>query len=190
MQVFQARYQNARHYARRAMGKAASMDVAHTETLTEAHGGLYAIVALVVIAQAWQVRTGTEADARERGYAERMCERRMCQVVALEHARRDVLTAWRPGHPSILGRGRCAAQTYAVPSTHRARCPHIARDAPAPLCVRLAFRANGCLLLRGDLVPAPFAAVLPRLRDAARTVPRVERDAAVVRPAPVRLGRA
>ena len=57
--MFQARYQNARHYARRAMGKAASMDVAHTETLTEAHGGLYAIVALVVIAQAWQVRTGT-----------------------------------------------------------------------------------------------------------------------------------
>jgi hypothetical protein len=32
------------------------MDVAHTETLTEVHRGLYLIVILVFIAQAWQVR--------------------------------------------------------------------------------------------------------------------------------------
>ena len=31
------------------------MDVANTETLTEVHAGLYLIVVLVFIAQAWQV---------------------------------------------------------------------------------------------------------------------------------------
>ena len=42
------------------------MDVAHTETLTEtAHGGLYIIVALVFVAQAWQVRGRSDAAARE-----------------------------------------------------------------------------------------------------------------------------
>ena len=35
--------------------QAAHMDVAHTETLTEVHAGLYLIVVLVFIAQAWQV---------------------------------------------------------------------------------------------------------------------------------------
>ena len=54
----QARYQKARHYQRVAMGKATAMDVSATETLTEAHRGLYAIVALVVGAQAWQVYLG------------------------------------------------------------------------------------------------------------------------------------
>ena len=58
VQFLQARYQNARHYARMAMGKAASMDVSHTETLAEVHTGLATIVVLVLIAQAWQVHLG------------------------------------------------------------------------------------------------------------------------------------
>ena len=58
VQVCQARYQKARHYARRAMGKANAMDVAHTETLTEFHAGLYVIVVLVVVAHIWQVVQG------------------------------------------------------------------------------------------------------------------------------------
>lgn len=58
VQFVQARYQRARHYARRAMGKANHMDVSHTETLTEFHAGLYIIVVLVFIAQAWQIYNG------------------------------------------------------------------------------------------------------------------------------------
>lgn len=58
VQVFQARYQKARHYARMAMGKAAHMDVAHTETLTEWHRGLAFITVLVFIAQLWQLALG------------------------------------------------------------------------------------------------------------------------------------
>lgn len=58
VQVMQARYQKARHYQRVAMGKATAMDVSATETLTEAHRGLYLIVALVIGAQAWQVWQG------------------------------------------------------------------------------------------------------------------------------------
>lgn len=56
VQFAQARYQKARHYALKAMGKAGGMDVAHTETLTEFHAGLWSIIVLVVIAQGWQVR--------------------------------------------------------------------------------------------------------------------------------------
>lgn len=55
VQFAQAWYQKARLYARTAMGKAAGMDLAHTETLTEFHSGIWAIVGLVVIAQGWQV---------------------------------------------------------------------------------------------------------------------------------------
>lgn len=56
VQFFQARYQKARHYARRALGKADHMDIANSETINEFHAGLWIIVALVVIAQGWQVR--------------------------------------------------------------------------------------------------------------------------------------
>lgn len=58
VQFMQARYQKARHYALTAMGKATHMDVSNTETLTEFHAGLYAILALVIVAQAWQVYNG------------------------------------------------------------------------------------------------------------------------------------
>ena len=60
VQFAQARYQRARHYALRALGKATSMDVTHTETLHEFHTGLWVIVLLVVIAQAWQVFHGVQ----------------------------------------------------------------------------------------------------------------------------------
>jgi hypothetical protein len=58
VQFMQARYQKARHYARMAMGKAHSMDVSNTETLAEFHNGLWLIILLVVIAQAWQLYNG------------------------------------------------------------------------------------------------------------------------------------
>jgi hypothetical protein len=60
VQFAQARYQRARHYALRALGKATSMDVVHTETLHEFHAGLWVIVVLVVVAQAWQVVNGVQ----------------------------------------------------------------------------------------------------------------------------------
>lgn len=58
VQFVQAWYQKARHYARTAMGEANPMDVAHTETLTEFHQGLYLLVVLLFIAQAWQLYNG------------------------------------------------------------------------------------------------------------------------------------
>jgi hypothetical protein len=58
VQFTQAWYQRRRHYVLRAMGKARAMDVSHTETLTEFHAGLYTIVALVFVAQAWQLWIG------------------------------------------------------------------------------------------------------------------------------------
>lgn len=60
VQFAQARYQRARHYALRALGKATSMDVVHTETLHEFHAGLWVIVVLVVVAQAWQIMNGVQ----------------------------------------------------------------------------------------------------------------------------------
>jgi TMPIT-like protein len=58
VQFLQARYQKSRHYARMAMGKAAHMDVSHTETISEYHSGLVTIVVLVFIAHLWQVLLG------------------------------------------------------------------------------------------------------------------------------------
>ena len=62
VQFAQARYQHARHYARRAMGRAEAMDVSQaTETLHESlHSGLWGVVLLNAIAQAWQVVNGAQ----------------------------------------------------------------------------------------------------------------------------------
>lgn len=54
VQLFQSRYQQQRHYARIALGKAKDMDTTTSEGLQEFHAGLIILVTLLLVAYAVQ----------------------------------------------------------------------------------------------------------------------------------------